>query len=63
MGTMTVSGEMPDLAGHEFANGVRVISGPYWHEPSEQWRALADVHGTLCVIELSITIKGPVVTQ
>lgn len=37
---------------------VQIIGTPQWHEPANEWRALANFHGALVVIALQIRIKG-----
>ncbi len=48
---------MQDLEGKEISPGVTIIGEPSLIPNSNKLRALANVNGALCVVELSISIK------
>ncbi len=47
-----------DLVGHVICDGIEIIETPTWNEESDKWNALTNVGGALCIIELTIRIKG-----
>lgn len=51
---MTVSLELPKMAGKEIQPGVVLIGEPTPVPGTDKLRALANVHGALCVVELRI---------
>jgi hypothetical protein len=51
---------MSELKGAILRDGrVEIIEEPVFHEESQRWRALADVDGNLCVVELRVTPLPP----
>jgi len=53
--TETVSFDLDSLIG-KVVRGIEIISKPQWVDG--EWRALANVHGMLGVVALSIKIVG-----
>jgi hypothetical protein len=51
--------DLPKMDGVEIRPGVRLIGEPTPVPGTDKLRALANVLGCLCVVELSITFKTP----
>ena len=47
---------LDQLDGVEVRPGVTLIGTPGYHEESGKWRCLADVGGTLCLVELKVEV-------
>lgn len=47
---------MAEVKGKMISEGVEVLEEPQFHEPTQKWRALANYHGCLAVIELKLTV-------
>jgi hypothetical protein len=53
---MVTVNDLNELDGVEIRPGVTLIGPPGFHEESRKWRCLANAFGTLCLVELKLTV-------
>jgi hypothetical protein len=50
--------DLNKLDGVEIRPGVTLIGTPGFHKESGKWRCLANVGGSLCLVELKVDVVG-----